>query len=993
MANSRSNIFPIQLQGAELNLNKFDAEIKQYSGFNKNNSPFVGGCLSNVFTKDEVITGGNLETNYINKNGDIYTVDTEGLYLNDNKLISFPETTSFYKKTKLNVNKNVTVAISEDVYIALENNIYLESNNLEFMSAGYYSAYVVHWGNGNSQVLCVDYKIISPIDLNIFYKEGKICFTAKKTVSSGGTVRDMSFLIYVPDENDTTYYRYDSKTKGTLAPFSVQYDNNAKPGFANKQSVYFAENGIIFSPNRWFSNQLIFIDYDSPSMANIYFNTSFYTSSHETPVDCITNLFDNWYMTQEGILHFYYVKYTQSISIPVGMNNYVYRFKIEYDNTSFIISGTPDKKIYLSVSGSAFTINRTNIDGFTHPCGVAFCSQLYNSSDETKGYLLNFSGPYYNLFHTYTDNKAKIVGGSQILINGFKVLINNGVISNISILNMSYDSASMEWKPNNGYMGNLIADWAEVKELYIGSDYLIYQTYNNDFYRIEKTTPKITLKHDQIVVNSDIEQNAYSLTLKQVVHYAPDWNCSYMKTGIGVLYEESYMIGAYRDFTVADKFFVASGINEQSGYLKKNPSIILNMSLCLFSLNQGEEYPQSVIIEFVGRYGRYGSDIIKSLLPDNNINFYISPYSDNTAVYLGGFDYNMAFNVYNDNLAGLPFPNNTDGNVPYVPNIFSDFIESFGTEVFLKNDNNVYQLMKEGQENVMSFYLGTLIEGLDVIFIIQGQYYGIMNDQLFSFTFLNGVIAGSTFIVNIQGLQFCGNTPYEALFFSKTNRCLYSFTGANILSTKQFVDKIDVVKTYKYNPATQSIFLLTDIGVLVYSLFGIYQIDMPEAENIFLLNKGVVLCDNSGNYHYIKYYLDEGDTDYLKTNIQLETCFYGMNNQTVTINDCLYFRIFSEEHEEGELKVSATTISLSGRKTEETTFKINANDWDKITHTIYLRYQPKTQRGLGVSFSIDSPFKIASLSVGSQPDAILVDKISKGAINAPFNNTSSQTDW
>jgi hypothetical protein len=118
-----------------------------------------------------------------------------------------------------------------------------------------------------------------------------------------------------------------------------------------------------------------------------------------------------------------------------------------------------------------------------------------------------------------------------------------------------------------------------------------------------------------------------------------------------------------------------------------------------------------------------------------------------------------------------------------------------------------------------------------------------------------------------------------------------------------------------------------------------------------------------------------------------------MNNQTVTINDCLYFRLFSEEHEEGELKVSATTISLSGRKTEETTFKINANDWDKITHTIYLRYQPKTQRGLGVSFSIDSPFKIASLSVGSQPDAILVDKISKGAINAPFNNTSSQTDW
>ena len=92
------------------------------------------------------------------------------------------------------------------------------------------------------------------------------------------------------------------------------------------------------------------------------------------------------------------------------------------------------------------------------------------------------------------------------------------------------------------------------------------------------------------------------------------------------------------------------------------------------------------------------------------------------------------------------------------------------------------------------------------------------------------------------------------------------------------------------------------------------------------------------------------------------------------------------------MKVKATTISLKGRQTEETTFKIKASDWDKITHTIYLRYQPKTQRGLGVSFSIDSPFKIASMSVGSQPDAVLVDRVSKGAITAP-SVTTNNNEW
>jgi hypothetical protein len=241
-------------------------------------------------------------------------------------------------------------------------------------------------------------------------------------------------------------------------------------------------------------------------------------------------------------------------------------------------------------------------------------------------------------------------------------------------------------------------------------------------------------------------------------------------------------------------------------------------------------------------------------------------------------------------------------------------------------------------------------------------------------------------------LQFVGNTPYEALFFSKTNRCLYSFTGANVLNAKQFVDKISEVRNYKYNPATQSIFLITDIGVIVYSLFGIYQIEFLNCQDMYLLNNGVILTDNEGTFKYVKYYKEETTDDYTKENIQLETMFYGMNNQTVTINDCLYMRIFSEEHEEGNLEVSATTLSLKGRMTEKTTFKIKASDWDAITHTIYLRYQPKEQRGLGISFSINSPFKIASLSIGSQADAILIDKVSKGAINAP-QITSNNVEW
>ena len=91
MANSRSNIYPVKLQGAELNLNKFDAEIKQYSGFNKNNSPFVGGCLSNLFTKTEENATGSSDSVYVDDNGDVYTATLEGLYKNGELVLSNSE--------------------------------------------------------------------------------------------------------------------------------------------------------------------------------------------------------------------------------------------------------------------------------------------------------------------------------------------------------------------------------------------------------------------------------------------------------------------------------------------------------------------------------------------------------------------------------------------------------------------------------------------------------------------------------------------------------------------------------------------------------------------------------------------------------------------------------------------------------------------------------------------------------------------------------------
>ena len=169
--------------------------------------------------------------------------------------------------------------------------------------------------------------------------------------------------------------------------------------------------------------------------------------------------------------------------------------------------------------------------------------------------------------------------------------------------------------------------------------------------------------------------------------------------------------------------------------------------------------------------------------------------------------------------------------------------------------------------NIMAYFLGTLVEGLSEVFIIQGQYFGIIGDKLFSISFANGVVANVSFVVSLKGLQFCGNTPYQAIFFSNTNRCLYSFTGANVLNAMQLVDKIKEIKSYKYNPATQSIFLSTNLGIISTGIFGTYEINMTDIEQIFLLNKGIVLTDSLGNCKYIRYYKEDVESNYIKQNI------------------------------------------------------------------------------------------------------------------------------
>lgn len=995
MANSKSNIYPIQLQGAELNLNKYDAEIKQYSGFNKNNSPFVGGCLSNIFTKEEQIEGGNADNVFINTNGDVYRVDNEGLYQNGTQIIKYPSTVKFYEKEKVNFNKDVVYAISDKIYITIEEDLDFPASFYEGFTEAYKMAgYVAHWGNGHSAVLC-SVKSTKQAFIDIETKNGKIVFSVKRYVDLNGTNTSCLHIVYVPAENASQSYKYGPERSG---PIGVGCRLMAQPDIKGpydfdyvSQAVYFDENYFLISQNGLTMSYVFQFMYDNPD--------GFTYSDRFTETDgqnYLSIYYNSYYMCNNGVFYFYRVgKVSTAIT-----NTYTFDISSNYKNyvDSFFlgtISGVltaikVTAQIRLGQSSNGKTIKTSRVYGIFKPWGCSYNSFTpFEGDSETKGLNISFCNNFKNLAIHNDNGIYKNVTGAVILKNGFKILISDNQVVNISILDMWHSPVHGKfiWLPKNNFNGVIIEQWNMIEYFYIYDDCIFYKLIDGGFYIVKESTPKIGLKNNQLIVNCNYEKNSYDLSDNVIKHFGSDWICEYLISNmpdvgnVGSNYNFNSQFVMDKD--LPNSYWIASSVNEYNQ--KNNPSLLLNMKSVI----------NDFWIIFIGvPYGSFAGDntmsfAIADYLSNGAVNIYVSDYNGSMAYYLGSGDIGK---LRNENLVGLPFPNNTEGNVQYNPSLFSEFITNFSNNAFVKEDTNVYQLAKSGQENIMAYFLGTLVEGLDLVFILQGQYYGIINNMIFALTFVNGVISDTNFVVNIQGLQFCGNTPYEALFYSKTNRCLYSFTGVNVLASKQLVDKIGEVKNYLYNPATQTVFLITDVGVFFYGIFGQFLLEDTNVSKMFLLNDGIVLNYNNGNYKYIKYYLDSNVTGYTKERIKLETCFYGMNDQTVTINDCLYFRLFSEEHEAGELKVSATTLSLEGRKTEETTFKIKSSDWDKLTHTIYLRYQPKEQRGLGVSFLIDSPFKIAAMSVGSQADSILVDKVSKGAINAP-QQTSNNTEW
>jgi hypothetical protein len=100
--------------------------------------------------------------------------------------------------------------------------------------------------------------------------------------------------------------------------------------------------------------------------------------------------------------------------------------------------------------------------------------------------------------------------------------------------------------------------------------------------------------------------------------------------------------------------------------------------------------------------------------------------------------------------------------------------------------------------------------------------------------------------------------------------------------------------------------------------------------------------------------------------LHIKTLYLGSVENRKSQYDCFYVRIFKNDpyNTTGDFKITATTITDMGMDSDTKTFSITASDWDAKTNSIYLRYQPKYQRAVAMTFDIESSFPIISMTLG-----------------------------
>ena len=111
------------------------------------------------------------------------------------------------------------------------------------------------------------------------------------------------------------------------------------------------------------------------------------------------------------------------------------------------------------------------------------------------------------------------------------------------------------------------------------------------------------------------------------------------------------------------------------------------------------------------------------------------------------------------------------------PSLWVKIVDGTGNTDVAIEGRNAYPLVYDVDTPVFLYDVSSTLTNVDAMFILQGQYYAVINNKIYSLIYSNGAIAEMDAIVEVRGFRYVGSTTSIAFFYSERMRAFYSFTG------------------------------------------------------------------------------------------------------------------------------------------------------------------------------------------------------------------------
>lgn len=300
------------------------------------------------------------------------------------------------------------------------------------------------------------------------------------------------------------------------------------------------------------------------------------------------------------------------------------------------------------------------------------------------------------------------------------------------------------------------------------------------------------------------------------------------------------------------------------------------------------------------------------------------------------------------------------------------YIDGFNTISLIKVGNNTLQLLVKESELLLVYNILSNVNNVAEYFVLQGQQYGIINNYINKIDMVNGQVVSQTPITSVEGLKFLGNTDKQAFFFSQMNKTIQYFAADNTLEFLMDATELDNNTTTVFAKQTNDIFLLLNDKVVVFTNGGSMYEMLTRAEYITFGDNS--WSDGNKTWSYYK-----TGTEQERVPIELETLWFGDTaTRRLMSVDCIYIELYDDNYMPGKFEISFDGLVNNTASTKKQVFNVKSSDYDRVTKTVYLRYQPAFQNCAAFKLNIKSDLAIKRLAVGYSSEGVPV--ISKNNI-------------